>query len=140
MTNAPLLEIVYQLFGLKAQQDKWQCFSLLKSPAPPDNKVIVDDDSVPDVSLDARHLITSVPGVDVVGAGVGACCVEIHRQDIEGHGEEPSNSHCLWEYGREVVYEAFANILEGSKIGRKETTFLKSDQQRGSRLMYNTFS
>ena len=89
MTNAPLLEIVYQLFGLKAQQDKWQCFSLLKSPAPPDNKVIVDDDSVPDVRLDARHLITSVPGVDVVGAGVGASCVEDHGEESWGHRDEP---------------------------------------------------
>ena len=58
-------------------------FSLLNSP--PDNKVFVDDDSVPDVSLDAWHLITAVPGIDVVGAGVGACCVEIHCQEIGGH-------------------------------------------------------
>ena len=84
---------MYQLFSLKAQQDKWQCFSLLKSPL--DNKDIVDDDEVPDVSLYARHLITAVPGVDVVGAGVGACCVEIHPQEIGGHRYEPSNSHCL---------------------------------------------
>ena len=61
----------------------------LAAQVTPDNDVIVDDDKVPDVGLDARHLITAVSCVDVVGAGVGASCVEDHGQESWGHRDEP---------------------------------------------------